>query len=118
MRDDKKNVCADSHIAIGGAAALNNKRSRGSPARDRRAEITRLSIATNTVPAAGPKTTAAVSVKTSEIEKLTGTFGILSTAQPLTSVTATSAHHCSGRRIVHDSANDSASTRHPAQKTV
>src|SRR6185295_1479213 len=64
------------------------------------------------------KTTALVSVNTSEIEKLTGTPGILSTADPLINVAATSAHHCTGRRVVQSSRVDSARTTHPAHTTV
>jgi len=76
---------------------LNRNFSRVSPVvRFKRTEITRVSIATTAVPAAGPNTTAAVSVKTSEIEKLTEIDGILSTADPLITVSATSAHHWSG----------------------
>ena len=86
-------------MATGGAAALNRNFSNVSPVvRFRHPEITRLSIATIAVPAAGPNTTAAVSVKTSEIEKFTETDGILRTADPLIKVSATSAHHCSGEQ--------------------
>ena len=94
----RKNTTAEIHIATGGAAALNRRLfQRQAPCSvSDDAEITRLSIATIAVPAAGPNTTAAVSVKTSEIEKFTETDGILRTADPLIKVSATSAHHCSG----------------------
>ena len=75
---------------------MNRIRSSGSPLDASRAEIARLSIATINVPAAGPNTTALVSVKTSDIEKFTATEGIFSTAEPLTSVNTASAHHSTG----------------------
>ena len=77
-------------------------RSTGSPVRFSRAEIAMLSIATSIVPAAGPKTTALVSVNTSEIEKLAETVGILSTADPLINVKTTSAHHSIGGGPAHN----------------
>ena len=92
-------------------------RSTGSPVRISRAEIAMLSIATSIVPAAGPKTTALVSVKTSEIEKLAETDGILSTADPLINVRATSAHHSIGGGPAHNWAIEFARTTHPATRT-
>ena len=114
----RRTARADIHIATGGAAALNRMRSTGNPVRISRAEIAMLSIATSTVPAAGPKTTALVSVNTSEIEKLAVTVGILSTAEPLISVSATSSHHSTGGRLVEISAIERARTTHPASNTI
>ncbi len=51
-----------------------------------RMEMTRQSIATVTVPAAGPNSSAAAMVKLSEIEKLTGVPGSRSVADPLSAV--------------------------------
>jgi len=55
--------------------------------------ITRLSIATVTVPAAGPKSSAAAIVKLSEMEKLTEVPGMRSVADPLRTVSAASTYH-------------------------
>src|SRR5687767_8415983 len=66
----RKNACAAIHIASGGAVALNTTRRVGMGRRASRMEMTRLSIATVTVPAAGPNSSADAMVKLSEIEKL------------------------------------------------
>ena len=107
-------MVADNHIATGGAAALNRMRSVGRPLDASRAEIARLSIATIKVPAAGPKTTALVSVNTSEIEKFTATEGIFSTADPLSSVSKASAHHSRFAGWPRNCASECTSTMHPA----
>jgi hypothetical protein len=62
--------------------------------------MTRLSTATDTAPAAGPKSRAAVIVNVSEIEKLTGTVGNRSVALPLTSVRPIRIYHGSGTGVV------------------
>ncbi len=75
----KKKRCAASHIASGGATTLKSSLSTGSggSARWSRYEIARQSTATVTAPAAGPNTTALVSVNTSEMEKFTDVDGNL-----------------------------------------
>ena len=55
--------------------------------------------------------------ETSEIEKLADTVGILSTADPLINVKATSAHHSIGGSSAHNSAIEFARTTHPASRT-
>jgi hypothetical protein len=82
----RKNACAAIHIASGGAVALNTTRRAGMGRRASRLEMTRQSIATVTVPAAGPNSSAAAMVKLSEIEKLTGVPGSRSVADPLSAV--------------------------------
>ena len=107
-------------MASGGAAQLNSRRSGRNPARVRAslAEMARLSSATATVPAAGPNTTAAVRVNTSEMEKLAGIAGTLSTAVPASSVSAASTHHSIGRGAALTSISAPLNTAQPASTTA
>ena len=86
----RKNTWAAIHIATGGAVALNTTRRAGMGRRASRIEMTRQSMATVTVPAAGPNSIAAAMVKLSEMEKLTGVPGSRSVADPLSAVRARS----------------------------
>ena len=76
--------------------------------------MARLSRATINVPAAGPNATAAVRVKTSEIEKFAGAPGIFRTAEPLNSVSDGQHPPLAARRSGHRDALDRPSQHHTA----
>src|SRR2546422_9738603 len=91
-----KKRCAASHMASAVAVALNTTRAH---IRDLfvwtfLSDITSASSTTVTVPAAGPKRSAAAIVNVSENEKLTGTARIRNVDHPVTSVRSTSTTHC------------------------
>ena len=87
------NACAAVHIASAGAVALKSSCRRLNLRLASWSEMTRLSSATATAPAVGPKKTAAVNVNASEMEKATGTFGSRSVAKPDNIVNAARTSH-------------------------
>ena len=96
----QKNTCAAAHIASAGAVALKSSCRSAKLRLASWREMTRLSTATATAPAAGPKNTAAVKVNASEIEKLTGMFGRRSVAIPPMIVKAARTSHGSAAGVV------------------
>src|SRR3989442_3714179 len=110
----RKNAWAAAHIAKAGAVPLNSTRRAGMGRRARRIEMTRLSIATVTIPAAGPNSRAAAIVKLSEIEKLTGVPGNRSVADPLSTVRPTSTNQRSSTGALPSCHSEARITRLPA----